>query len=341
MRVNPIMRRVGNQSHLFDVVALDQGAGYAGLGWRFRDGEGVGRIDFLQISNALTLDISDFCCFREKHMSLATENAPLLKLRFKLSGCSMLHFKHEDIPMLGEHCSISVYSPNELEHELLTRDIAERSVTLHCDPAFFLQDLGLSADAAPQPIRAFLQRDTIPHWFQRVRMSARMRQATIELMQPSCLPQFARSFREVKARELAISLLDLLAQGQERSSRADQAANRRHCGLSSDKLQQATDWLQSNLGDEADLGKLARMLGDDPLQLARGFRQSTGLSMQQYRLRARVERARQLLIDGQLAIKAVSQDSGFYDQAHLTRCFRAAFGTTPLQYRKQVADKSN
>ena len=341
MRLNPIMRRVGNQSHLFDVIALDHTTGCTGLGWRFRNGEGEGRIDFLQISNALTLDISDFRCFSEKHMSLATENTPLLKLRFKLSGCSMLHFKHEDVPMLGEHCSISVYSPKELEHELLTRDIAERSVTLHCDPAFFLRDLGLSADAAPQPIRAFLMHEAIPHWFLRTRMSARMRQATIELMQPACLPQFVRSFREVKARELAISLLDLLAQGQERSTRADQAASHRRCGLSPDKLQQATDWLQSNLSDEADLGKLARTLGDDPLQLARGFRQSTGLSVQQYRLRARVERARQLLIEGQLAIKAVSQDSGFYDQAHLTRCFRAAFGTTPLQYRRQVAAKGN
>jgi AraC-like DNA-binding protein len=335
------MRRVGDQSHLFDVIALDQTAGCTGLGWRFRDGDGEGRIDFLQISNALTLDISDFRCFREKHMSLATENAPLLKLRFKLSGCSMLHFKHEDVPMLGEHCSISVYSPTELEHELLTRDVAERSVTLHCDPAFFVHDLGLSPDAAPQPIRAFLKHEAMPHWFLRTRMSARMRQATIELMQPPCLPQFVRSFREVKARDLALSLLDLLAQGQDKSHRADQAANQRPRGLPPAKLQRATDWLQANLSDDADLDKLARMLGEDPLQLARAFRQSTGLSVQQYRLRIRVEKARQLLTDGQLAIKAVSQDSGFYDQAHLTRSFRAAFGTTPLQYRRQFTGRDS
>jgi AraC-like DNA-binding protein len=341
MRVSPIMRRVGNQSQLFDVVALDQTAGCTGLGWRFRDGEGVGGIDFLQISNALTLDISNFRCFREKHMSLATENAPLLKLRFKLSGCSLLKFKHEEVPMLGEHCSISVYSPKELRHELLTADIAERSVTLHCDPAFFLHDLGLSLEDAPEPIRAFLKHETIPHWFQRTRMSARMRQATIDLMQPRCSPQFVRPFREVKARDLALSLLDLLTQGQQRSNRADQAANQRQHGLAADKLQQATDWLQSNLSEETDLGQLARLLGDDPVEFARAFRHSTGLSAQQYRLRARVERARQLLGDGQLAIKAVTQDSGFYDQAHLTRCFRSAFGTTPLQYRKQFTAKGH
>jgi transcriptional regulator GlxA family with amidase domain len=160
-------------------------------------------------------------------------------------------------------------------------------------------------------------------------------------MQPPCLPQFVRSFREVKARDLALSLLDYLAQGQDKSRRADHTASYRHRGLAPEKLQRATDWLQANLSDEVDLGKLARMLGEDPLQFARAFRQSTGLSAQQYRLRIRVERARQLLSDGQLAIKAVTQDSGFYDQAHLTRSFRAAFGTTPLQYRRQFTGRDD
>ena len=71
-----------------------------------------------------------------------------------------------------------------------------------------------------------------------------------------------------------------------------------------------------------------------PERLLRAFKQTTGLTLQQYRLRARVERARLLLADGRLPIKAVGQDSGFYDQAHLTRAFRAAYGTTPSQYRE-------
>ena len=49
------------------------------------------------------------------------------------------------------------------------------------------------------------------------------------------------------------------------------------------------------------------------------------------------EEGKELLVEGQLPIKAVSQEAGFYDQAHLTRAFRAAFGTTPLQYRHDFA----
>ena len=41
-------------------------------------------------------------------------------MRFKLSGCSLLCFDNGEEPMLGEHCSASVYSPRELRYERLT-----------------------------------------------------------------------------------------------------------------------------------------------------------------------------------------------------------------------------
>jgi AraC-like DNA-binding protein len=335
MSFNPILRRVADQSHLFNMGPLDELSGCDGLGWRFRDGEGIGQVDFLQISRTLFVDISDFRCFDEKCLSIASERAPVLKLRFKLSGCSLLHFTNGEEPMLGEHCSVSVYSPRELQHERLTRDLAERSVTLHCLPAFFLRDLGLAPEATPQPIRAFLEQREIPRAFRRARLTAHMRRAVVELMRPPCPPQFTRAYREVKSRDLALSLLVALAEAENRESTAGNGENFRRRALVPTQLRRVTDALQENLGDEADLGALARAVGEDPIHLACAFKQATGLSVQQYRLRARIERARELLVDGALPIKAVGQDAGFYDQAHLTRTFRAALGTTPLQYRKQ------
>ena len=284
MRLNPLLRQVADQSHLFDVVPVDEVSGCAGVGWRFRNGEGIGQVDFLAISRSLTLDISDFRCFEEKRMALARSSAPHLKLRFKLSGCSLLQFKSGGaVSLLGEHCSASVYSPNDLQHESLTRDVAERSVTLHCNPDFFLDDLGLTPDATPTPIRAFLRGQSIPHSFQRARLSARMRQATIDLMRPQCPPQLARAFREVKARDLALSLLILLCEGEERSGQSRPSGKRRLPSLASHELRRATDWLHENLSDDADMTSLARVLGMDPIHFARAFKQSTGMSPGQYR----------------------------------------------------------
>jgi AraC-like DNA-binding protein len=336
MRLNPLLRRVAEQSHLFDVVSLEA-SGCQGVGWRFRGEEGVGQVDFLQVSRNLLLDISDFRCFEDKRLALSNNSAPLLKMRFKLSGCSLLHFKDGDVSMLGEHCSVSAYSPKELQHERLTRNVAERSVTLHCDESFFQQDLGLDPDHTPEPVRSFLLGRSGARCFDRARLSARMRQTTIELMKPGCAPPLTRAFREVKARDLALSMLVLLSEQEGRSSRSASSVGKPAATLAAHDLRRATDWLHENLTDDADVAALARVIGTDPIRLARAFKHSTGFSVGQYRLRARVERAKQLLVEGQLPIKAVSQEAGFYDQAHLTRAFRAAFGTTPLQYRNDFA----
>ncbi|MBS0420058.1 MAG: helix-turn-helix transcriptional regulator [Proteobacteria bacterium] len=279
MDPHPILRRVGDQSHLFQVVTLE--------------------------------------------------------LRFKLSGCSLLCFDDGVEPMLGEHCSASVYSPRELHYERLTCELAERSVTLHCDPEFFLRELGLTPDETPEPIRAFLTGQPIPREFKRIRLTAHMRRTLVELMQPTCLPQFTRAYRELKARDLALSALIELQGTETRVCDERSTAACPTAGLTAGLLLRATQWLHQNLSEDRDLQDLAAAVKVAPGRLLRAFKHTTGLTPQQYRLRARVERARQLLVDGQLPLKAIGQDSGFYDQAHLTRAFRAAYGTTPSRYRKE------
>jgi len=47
----------------------------------------------------------------------------------------------------------------------------------------------------------------------------------------------------------------------------------------------------------------------------------------------RLDRARRLLLDG-LPIADVAAVTGFHDQSHLTRHFRALLGTTPGVFRR-------
>jgi AraC-like DNA-binding protein len=335
MSLHPILCRAGSLSHLFEVVRLGPLNGSYGIRWAFRDGHGSGGVEFLQVSRALVLDISDFRCQSEQLVSFAIEDAPVLKMRFKLSGCSLLCFDTKEEPMLGEHCSASVYSPRELQYERLTSGVAERSVTLHCDREFFLEELGLSPDVTPEPIRAFLTRQQVAREFRRMRMTAQMRRTLVELMQPPCVPQFFRAYREIKARELALSALSELLCEEGPTPAGNVKPSDRPVGLTTAQLLRATAWLHQNLSEEHDLRDLAAAVETTPARLFHAFRQATGSTLQQYRLRARVEHARELLANGRLPIKAVGQDCGFYDQAHLTRAFRSVYGTTPSQFRKQ------
>jgi AraC-like DNA-binding protein len=80
------------------------------------------------------------------------------------------------------------------------------------------------------------------------------------------------------------------------------------------------------------LESLARELGTHPSHLVRVFRREYGLPPHRYLVGRRLDRARRLLLDG-MAIADVAVATGFHDQSHLTRHFRALLGTTPGAFR--------
>lgn len=80
------------------------------------------------------------------------------------------------------------------------------------------------------------------------------------------------------------------------------------------------------------LDELARELGTHPSHLVRVFGREYGLPPHRYVVARRLDRARRLLLDG-VPIAEVAVATGFHDQSHLTRHFRALLGTTPGAYR--------
>lgn len=78
---------------------------------------------------------------------------------------------------------------------------------------------------------------------------------------------------------------------------------------------------------------IAAGLDVHPVHLARVFRQAWGCSPGDLLRWRRAERASTLLSDG-LSIAEVAAAAGFVDQSHMTRAFRAVFGTTPGAWRR-------
>jgi AraC-like DNA-binding protein len=66
------------------------------------------------------------------------------------------------------------------------------------------------------------------------------------------------------------------------------------------------------------------------------FKQATGMPPHRYSLALRLEMARTLLAAA-VPPGAAAADTGFTDQAHLTRHFKRVFGTTPAEYQRTVA----
>ncbi len=91
--------------------------------------------------------------------------------------------------------------------------------------------------------------------------------------------------------------------------------------------------IDAHLGDDLDLATLAALAHTSPFHFSRLFRAVTGLPPHRYLRRARLERAKQLLTDGDATITTVANQVGFSSVSHFIAAFRRHTGITPGQYR--------
>jgi AraC-like DNA-binding protein len=77
-----------------------------------------------------------------------------------------------------------------------------------------------------------------------------------------------------------------------------------------------------------DQGELARRLRRSRTQSLRLFKAVTGMTFRGFKQWTALCAAARQIADGQL-VRTAAMDAGFADTAHLTRTFRASFGTTP------------
>ncbi len=98
-------------------------------------------------------------------------------------------------------------------------------------------------------------------------------------------------------------------------------------------IHRVQDWLIAHPEERANLDELGQVAGLSPRHLTRVFRQATGVSIQAYRTRLRLERARALLRDPGLTLEAVAARCGFESARQLRRVWKTAFGTPPSAAR--------
>ncbi|WP_374527606.1 helix-turn-helix domain-containing protein [Novosphingobium sp.] len=79
---------------------------------------------------------------------------------------------------------------------------------------------------------------------------------------------------------------------------------------------------------------MAAQAGLTPSHFCRVFKRATGLSPHQYVMKARLERAQQMLGGTELSISQVADCLGFASQSHFTRAFRGFTGQTPSDWRR-------
>ncbi|MEM8922866.1 MAG: AraC family transcriptional regulator [Actinomycetota bacterium] len=102
-----------------------------------------------------------------------------------------------------------------------------------------------------------------------------------------------------------------------------------------ESMARVVDHVQVHLAERIRVAELADVAGCSVSQLERRMRRTFGLTPAKYLLRARVDRAAELLVDGDLGLAEVAQVVGFYDQADFTHRFARLTNETPAQFRSR------
>ncbi|MFC9490321.1 GlxA family transcriptional regulator [Streptomyces hydrogenans] len=94
------------------------------------------------------------------------------------------------------------------------------------------------------------------------------------------------------------------------------------------------EWVLHHLDEPLTLDVLARHAAVSPRTFSRRFVEETGYTPMQWLLRARVDRARELLERSELGVEQIAAETGLGTGANLRMHFQRILGTTPSDYRR-------
>lgn len=102
---------------------------------------------------------------------------------------------------------------------------------------------------------------------------------------------------------------------------------------SSYAVYQVQQYVQTHYKEDLTLNALANMVYLNPNYLSNVFAQTTGCTLSKYIKQIRMEKAQELLLNTNMKIADISQETGYPTTSYFCKTFQKIFGTTPERFR--------
>lgn len=98
-------------------------------------------------------------------------------------------------------------------------------------------------------------------------------------------------------------------------------------------VQRALDTIEARIKNPPSLAELASLTGLSRTYFSRIFKETTGMTLRDYLIQFRLDKAKDLLDDINLEIKQIAYEVGFNDPDHFSRSFKKKTGLSPTEWR--------
>jgi YesN/AraC family two-component response regulator len=112
-----------------------------------------------------------------------------------------------------------------------------------------------------------------------------------------------------------------------------------HPGGTDAKLEKVMHFLDRNYDRRVSLKDAADLVALSPKYLSRLFKEKVGIGFNEYRLKARMEQAIQLLENTDYSIAEISYKVGYENPESFARLFSKVVGTPPSEYRAEGRER--
>lgn len=107
------------------------------------------------------------------------------------------------------------------------------------------------------------------------------------------------------------------------------------------KIEKVKRFIQRNCFKKTTLEDAARILAMSPKYLSKVFKNVAGMNFEQYKLNVKMQKAKELLKNTDIAVSHLSDKFEFQNPESFMRIFKKITKKTPTQYRKSISRRKN
>jgi two-component system response regulator YesN len=102
-----------------------------------------------------------------------------------------------------------------------------------------------------------------------------------------------------------------------------------------DVIQTIESYVHQHIAKDLSLTRMAEIVYLNPYYLSRLYKKLTGVTLTDYVIHIRIEKAKELLRGTNLKVKEIALEVGFESSAYFTRFFKRLTNMTPIEYRER------